>query len=409
MSAAAPAPGQRAAVPIASGDSASPSPAASRRSDNVVEIHNLHVHFASRLGTVGAVNGVSLDIPRGRVIGVVGESGCGKSVTAFAIMQLVAPPGKITAGQILFHARGRAPVDMLRYDRNSREMRAIRGRHVSMIFQEPMTALNPCYTIGDQITETILLHQTRDRKEADARAANILQRVGLPNPGRLVRMYPHELSGGMRQRAMIALALSCEPDLLLADEPTTALDVTTQAQILDVMRDLQAQIGMAIMFVTHNLGVIAQMADAVAVMYLGRIVEHAPVDELFDEPRHPYTRALMRSIPRLGVARHSRLHVIEGSVPGAYTQVPGCAFHPRCPAAMDGLCNVFEPVLLPVNPDASVACFLYHQPDGTPVAPGAAALYGGASSSVAPPGQHAPPAPTPASDSRAPGATEVQR
>ncbi len=192
-------------------------------------------------------------------------------------------------------------------------------------------------------------------------------KVGLPNPKRLLTLYPHELSGGMRQRAMIALALSCHPDLLLADEPTTALDVTTQAQILDVMRDLQAEIGMAILFVTHNLGVIAQMADEVAVMYLGRIVERAPVEELFDDPKHPYTRALMRSIPHLGSPRHARLQVIEGSVPNAYAQVPGCPFHPRCPVAKPGLCDVYEPVLRPVTATAEVSCFLYHNPDGTPV------------------------------------------
>src|SRR6266542_3769152 len=338
--------------------------------DNVIEIQDLHVHFHTKLGTVRAVNGVSLDIPRGKVVGVVGESGCGKSQTAFALMQLVAPPGKIEQGTILFRPKeSAAPINLLEYDRNSDAMRAIRGRHISMIFQAPMTALNPLYPNGDQITEAILLHQTKDRKQAEARAVEILAKVGLPNPKRLLGQFPHQLSGGMRQRAMIALALSCEPDLLLADEPTTALDVTTQAQILDVMRELQAEIGMSILFVTHNLGVIAQMADEVAVMYMGRIVEHAPVDELFDDPKHPYTRALMRSIPHLGSARHARLNVIEGSIPNQYAQVPGCSFHPRCPVAKPGLCEVYEPALRSVTATAEVSCFLFHNPDGTPVAP----------------------------------------
>jgi peptide/nickel transport system ATP-binding protein len=353
--------------------------------DNVLEIEDLHVHFHTKLGTVRAVNGVSLNVPRGKVVGVVGESGCGKSITAYAVMQLVPPPGEIVAGRIIFRPPGQAPVNLLQYERNSDEMRAIRGRHISMIFQEPMTALNPCYTVGDQIVEAILLHQTRNRKEATARAVDILRRVGLPNPERLLRTYPHQLSGGMRQRAMIALALSCEPDLLLADEPTTALDVTTQAQILDIMRELQAEIGMSIVFVTHNLGVIAQMADEVAVMYLGRIVERAPVDELFDDPKHPYTRALMRSIPRLGTPRHGRLSVIVGSLPSPYAQPAGCPFHPRCPSAMPGVCDVHEPALRPVGQTAAVSCFLYHNPDGSP------ATREGAVPAAA--GQSAPPAP----------------
>ena len=239
--------------------------------DNVVDVRNLHVEFHTSLGTVRAVNGVSLGVPRGKTLGVVGESGCGKSVTAFAIMQLVATPGVIAQGEIILRARGKDPVNLLTYGKASDDMRAVRGRHIGMIFQEPMTALNPCYTIGNQIAEAILLHRTSDPAQADAMALDILSRVGLPSPSRLMTTFPHQLSGGMRQRAMIALALSCEPDLLLADEPTTALDVTTQAQILDVMRELQQHIGMSIMFVTHNLGVVAQMCDEVAVMYLGQI------------------------------------------------------------------------------------------------------------------------------------------
>ena len=335
--------------------------------DNVLEIRDLHVQFQTKLGLVRAVNGVSFEVQRGKVLGVVGESGCGKSITAFSVMQLVAPPGRITNGQILLRAKDKPPVDILSYGRNSDEMRGIRGKHVGMIFQEPMTALNPCYTVGDQITEGILLHITQDAKEARARAIDIVRRVGLPQPERLLNTYPHELSGGMRQRAMIALALSCHPDLLLADEPTTALDVTTQAQILDVMRELQHDFGMSIVFVTHNLGVVAQMCDEVAVMYLGKIVERSSVEELFDNPKHPYTRALMRSIPQLGSRRKSRLNVIEGSVPGAYQQVAGCPFHPRCAVAIPGTCETHVPQLLPVAQDgASVSCFLHHNPDGTP-------------------------------------------
>jgi peptide/nickel transport system ATP-binding protein len=328
--------------------------------DNVVEIEDLHVHFRTRLGIVRAVNGVSLSVPRGQVLGVVGESGCGKSVMALAVMQLVPPPGEIVNGRIVLRPAGKPEVDVLRYGRNSAQMRAIRGDHVGMIFQEPMTSLNPCYRVGDQIAEGILLHQTPNKAEAKARTIEILDRVGLANPRGLARQYPHELSGGMRQRAMIALALACRPDLLIADEPTTAIDVTTQAQILDVMRELQQDSGMSILFITHNLGVIAQMADAVAVMYLGRIVERAPVTALFGSPKHPYTRALLNSIPRFGSRHKKRLHVIAGSVPGSYTQIPGCSFHPRCPQAIPGLCNVQSPTLQPVDETSDVSCFLHH-------------------------------------------------
>ena len=341
--------------------------------DNVIDVRNLQVEFRTSLGVVRAVNGVSFGVARGKTLGIVGESGCGKSVTAFAIMQLVANPGVITDGEIILRTREKAPVNLLTYDPNGDDMRSVRGRHVGMIFQEPMTALNPCYTIGNQIAEGILLHRTNDPAKADAMALDILTRVGLPSPSRLMTTYPHQLSGGMRQRAMIALALSCEPDLLLADEPTTALDVTTQAQILDVMRELQDDIGMSIMFVTHNLGVVAQMCDEVAVMYLGRVVEQAPVEELFDSPRHPYTRALMRSIPQLGAARKGRLEVIQGSVPGQFTKVPGCAFHPRCPDMIPGLCDVQSPRLLATGDDALVSCFLHHEPSGAPLAPDATA------------------------------------
>lgn len=330
--------------------------------ERVLEIHDLHVHFYTQLGIVRAVNGVSLSIPRGKVLGVVGESGCGKSITALSILQLVPPPGKIVAGRILLWDKGAAqPVNLLDYDRHSPQMRSIRGGKISMIFQEPMTSLNPCYTIGDQIMEAILLHQTPHRSEAKARAIEILRRVGMPNPERVFAMYPHQLSGGMRQRAMIAMALSCTPELLIADEPTTALDVTTEAQILDLMRELQQEFAMSILYVTHNLGVVAQMCDEVVVMYLGRIVERATVEELFYDPKHPYTMALLRSIPRLGAQRKIHLQVISGNVPDPYSVVPGCPFHPRCPSAMPGICDRLVPVETFVDGTGrhGVRCHLY--------------------------------------------------
>jgi len=282
--------------------------------------------------------------------------------THFATMQLIPRPGKVESGKILFRDfNNQEPIDLLTLERNSDEMRNIRGDNISMIFQEPMTSLNPCYTVGDQIKEAIILHQGVDKEEAHTRAVDILRKVGMPNPERIAISYPHQLSGGMRQRAMIAMALSCTPTLLIADEPTTALDVTTEAQILELMRDLQREIGMSIMFITHNLGVVAQMCDEVAVMYLGRIVEWASVDDIFYNPKHPYTILLLRSIPRLGSEEHIRLESIKGSVPDPYTRVPGCPFHPRCPSFMPGLCDVEEPPETTVDGNArhTVRCHLY--------------------------------------------------
>jgi peptide/nickel transport system ATP-binding protein len=330
--------------------------------DNVVEIKDLHVHFATTLGVVRALNGVSLSIPRGKVLGVVGESGSGKSITGLSILQLVPPPGKTMGGEILIKEHPEsAAVNVLKYERNSPHMRRIRGNQVSMIFQEPMTSLNPSYTVGEQIMEAIRLHQTHDQAEARARAITILRSVGMPNPERVVGTFPHELSGGMRQRAMIAMALSCTPNLLVADEPTTALDVTTEAQILELMRELQAEIGMSIMFITHNMGVVAQMCDDVAVMYLGRIVERASVDDIFYNPKHPYTISLLRSIPRLGQQHGTRLEVIRGSVPDPYSTVSGCPFHPRCPSFIEGTCDRLVPEETSVDGDPAhtVRCHLY--------------------------------------------------
>jgi peptide/nickel transport system ATP-binding protein len=335
--------------------------------DNVVRVEDLHVNFYTTLGVVKALNGVSFNIPRGKVLGVVGESGCGKSITGLSILQLVPHPGKMVSGKILFQEdRTQQPVDLMQNDRHSQAMREIRGNQISMIFQEPMTSLNPCYTVGAQIEEAVLLHQTPDKAEARRRAIDILQKVGMPNPERIAGTFPHQLSGGMRQRAMIAMALSCTPTLLIADEPTTALDVTTEAQILDLMRDLQNQIGTSIMFVTHNMGVVAQMCDEVAVMYLGRVVERATVDEIFYDPKHPYTVSLLRSIPRLGTRRHERLESIKGTIPDPYSSVSGCPFHPRCPAFMPGLCDVILPEETHIagNMAHTVRCHLY--PGSTP-------------------------------------------
>jgi peptide/nickel transport system ATP-binding protein len=330
--------------------------------DIVLEVKDLHVYFYTQLGVVRALNGVSFKVPRGKVLGIVGESGCGKSQTSLGVMQLVSRPGKVEKGEILFREFSSKPaVNLLTLERNSDEMRDIRGDNISMIFQEPMTSLNPCYTVGDQIKEAIVLHQGVDRDEAHKRAVDILQKVGMPNPDRIAISFPHQLSGGMRQRAMIAMALSCTPTLLIADEPTTALDVTTEAQILELMRDLQNEIGMSIMFITHNLGVVAQMCDEVAVMYLGKIVEWASVDDIFYNPKHPYTISLLRSIPRLGSKQHTRLESIKGSIPDPYTRVSGCPFHPRCPSFMPGVCDVKVPEETNVdgNPRHTVRCHLY--------------------------------------------------
>ncbi|MFC7621126.1 ABC transporter ATP-binding protein [Microlunatus sp. GCM10028923] len=352
-------------------------------SDTIISVRDLRVQFPTTLGVVNALNGVTFDIPRGKVVGIVGESGSGKSVTARAIMQILEPPGKITEGSIDFRRSaggekvsqllvgeevdlGSAEtssggIEITKLPPRSSAMRALRGAEIAMIFQEPMTSLNPVYTVGSQIEEAILLHQTPDKQVAKEQAIEMLRQVGMPNPERIAKSYPHELSGGMRQRAMIAMALSCHPSLLIADEPTTALDVTTEAQILSLMRKLKSEIGMSIMFITHSMGVVAQLCDEVIVMYLGRVVERAPVDEIFYNPKHPYTKALLRSIPRIGSAEHQPLEVIKGSIPDPYTTVSGCAFHPRCPAFIGDVCtNVIPEETLLAGPTThAVRCHLY--------------------------------------------------
>jgi len=329
--------------------------------DDVIRVEDLHLNFYTTIGTVRALNGVSFNIPRGKVLGVVGESGCGKSQTGLAIMQLTPAVGKYEGGQINFKEEPttKDPVNILSLGKNSDEMRAIRGNNISMIFQEPMTSLNPVFTVGSQIEEAILLHQTKDKGVARQRAIDILDKVGMPNPQRIADSYPHQLSGGMRQRAMIAMALSCTPVLLIADEPTTALDVTTEAQILDLMRGLQAEYGTSIMFITHNMGVVAQMCDEVAVMYLGRVIERAMIDDIYYNPKHPYTISLLRSIPTLGAERAAKLESIKGSVPDPYSTVTGCPFHPRCPAFMPGICDVTMPGEVMMGERHSVRCHLY--------------------------------------------------
>ena len=338
--------------------------------DILVKVEDLKTYFFLNEGTVRAVNGADFVIERGKTLGVVGESGCGKSVTARAIMQIVPKPGKIVDGHIWYNQRARGSsngsaltntIDLAKLNPQGDQARAIRGSEISMVFQEPMTSLSPVHTIGNQIEEGIILHQKVSQEEAHKLAVEMLDLVGMPQPSRTINRYSHELSGGMRQRAMIAMALSCHPSLLIADEPTTALDVTTEAQILTLMRHLQKDLGMAIMFITHNLGVIAQMAENVVVMYMGKVVEEASVDALFFNPLHPYTRALLQSIPRLGEKqRGKRLASIKGMVPDPYSIPKGCPFHPRCAAFMPGICDVQEPAYYEVEPGHKARCHLYN-------------------------------------------------
>jgi oligopeptide/dipeptide ABC transporter ATP-binding protein len=325
----------------------------------LLEIRGLRTYFFTDDGVVRAVDGVTLSVGRQETVGVVGESGCGKSVMALSVMRLIqSPPGRIAGGEILFHRDGAAPLDLARLDPKGPEMRCMRGNEISMVFQEPMTSLSPVHTVGDQIAEAIALHQGASRRAARPRAVEALRRVRLPRPERQVDAYPHELSGGMRQRAMIAMALACNPSLLIADEPTTALDVTVQAQILDLMRRLQAEGRMSVLLITHDLGVIARMADRVAVMYLGKVVETTDTRTLFRTPRHPYTQGLLRSIPRIG--RRARLTPIEGAVPDPFEVPAGCPFAPRCPHAM-AKCEE-APQLTEVASGHRVSCWLETYP-----------------------------------------------
>ncbi len=307
-------------------------------SENVLEVENLMVNFRTEEGLVRAVSGVSFSVKRNRTLGIVGESGCGKSVTSYSILRLIQKPGEIAGGKIMFHPRNGKSADILSLKEKDEELYRLRGGSIGMIFQEPMTALSPVLTVGNQVSEAVLLHQKVNRKTAWTKATEMLGKVGIPGPEARMKQYPFELSGGMRQRVVIAMALVCQPELLIADEPTTALDVTIQAQIMDLIRELQHEMGSSIILITHDLGVVAQMTDDVAVMYLGRIVEEADVRSLMKSPKHPYTIGLLESLPGLH-ASHERLPSIKDSVPSLLDIPPGCPFHPRCPYAVEGLCD----------------------------------------------------------------------
>ncbi|EJW17130.1 ABC transporter ATP-binding protein [Paenibacillus alvei] len=321
-------------------------------SNNLIEFRNLRTNFYTSSGVVRAVNDVSFSIKEGETLCVVGESGCGKSVTAMSLMRLVSPPGKVEGGQILYNGK-----DLLGL--KEREMRQIRGNEIAMIFQEPMTSLNPVFTIGEQLTEPILLHKGVTKKEAKKRAIELIELVGIPRAAQIFDAYPHELSGGMRQRIMIAIALSCDPKLLIADEPTTALDVTIQAQILDLMRNIKKEFNTAIMMITHDLGVVAEMADHVVVMYAGKVIEEAPVLELFKNPKHPYTQGLLKAKPVIN-ERMERLYTIPGQVPNPVELGENCYFNDRCEHCMS-ICTDKQPQLKVYDNKHKAACWLYEK------------------------------------------------
>jgi len=329
----------------------------------LLEIRDLQTHFPTRAGLVRAVDGVSLNVAPGELLGLVGESGCGKSITALSIMGLIAPPGKIVAGSIRFKGEEltSAPAERLR---------ELRGNDIAMIFQDPMTSLNPVFTVGEQIAEALRLHRRLDKASAWQGAIDAMREVSIPSPERRVNDYPHQLSGGMRQRVMIAMALACDPELVIADEPTTALDVTIQAQILELLDELRKTRKLAVLLITHDLGVVAEVADRVCVMYTGKIVEESGVNELFADPKHPYTRGLLRSVPKLtvaGIAKAERLQTIEGTVPSPTNLPSGCHFAPRCEFRMP-ICTEMEIPLYELPQDARVRCVLYDGREGNRLA-----------------------------------------
>ena len=328
--------------------------------DTVLEVNNLKTHFNLDEGVLKAVDGVSFSVRKGETLGIIGESGCGKSMTARSLLGLVRPPGRIVGGEILLHDQVGQTVDVAQLSEGSRALREVRGKRVAMVFQEPMTSLSPVHTIGNQIMESVLLHRTSNKREAEAEALEVLGRVGMPEPKRTLHSYPFELSGGLRQRAMIAMALAGRPSLLIADEPTTALDVTVQWQILRLMNELKDDLGMAMIYITHDLGVVAQVADTLAVMYLGKIVEVGPVGNVFKRPLHPYTRKLLQSVPTVSVKKRERLEAIRGTVPVPINLPTECHFRPRCDDAF-GRCSQAVPALREVTPDHAVRCFLHHE------------------------------------------------
>ena len=329
--------------------------------DAILSVRGLETQFFTDEGVVRAVDGVDFDVQAGTTMGIVGESGCGKSITAKSILQIVEQPGRIVGGEINYNPSGNADsaTDILSLGANSEAMRSIRGGGISMIFQEPMTSFSGLHTFGNQIDETLRLHTNLSKQERFDLAIDWLARVGIPNPAQRMNEYPFRFSGGQLQRAMIAMAMCTNPRVLIADEPTTALDVTTQAQILDLLQRMQEENDMAILFITHDLGVISEIADEVTVMYLGKVVETGPVFSFFDEPKHPYSKALLTSIPSMFTSSRERLPSISGSIPHPQNRPIGCAFHPRCQSFMEGTCDVGEPELQSVNEEQEVSCFLY--------------------------------------------------
>jgi len=331
--------------------------------DVLVDIRGLKTHFFTDEGLVRAVDGISFGIPRGKTLCVVGESGSGKSIMARSILQLIDKPGRIVDGEILYRPTPYDEVDIVKLDPRGRAIRAIRGKEIAMIFQEPMSSLSPVHTIGDQVVEMITLHMPLSKRAARERAIDMLDRVGIPKPAQRFDAYTFQLSGGMRQRAMIAMALACEPKLLIADEPTTALDVTTQANILDLIQELQRDLGMSVLFITHDLGVVAEIADDVVVMYLGSEVETGDVDSIFHDAKHPYTRALLRSIPTMSLEQPERLASIRGMVPHPFARPRGCPFHPRCDESLPGACEALTPPREAIAGGRSVRCLLHSDVD----------------------------------------------
>lgn len=328
--------------------------------DPLVEIRNLKTHFFTDDGVIKAVDGVDLDVHANRTLCILGESGCGKSIMARSILRIVDAPGKIVEGSIVYHNAENRSVDLAKVAHGSKELRSVRGQDIAMIFQEPMSSLGPIQKVGKQITETILLHRKMSKAEAKQTAIEMLERVGIPKPAERYNAYPFELSGGMRQRVMIAMALSCQPRLLIADEPTTALDVTTQAQILDLIAELKDEFKMGVMLITHDLGVVAEVAEDVAVMYMGKVVEKGDVFSIFENPQHPYTQALLKSVPKIGSARRERLPAIRGMVPHPLARPSGCTFRTRCDSYMPGICDKSEPPMVSAG-SSECACFLHTQ------------------------------------------------
>lgn len=327
-----------------------------KSNDTILRIKDLKINIKIDEGTLTAVRGVDFEIKKGETLGLVGESGCGKSLTSKAILGINDKKCK-AEGEIWFESENMGNVNLLSLNPRGKEIRSVRGKQISMIFQEPMVAFSPMYTIGNQINEATLLHITKDKKKAKEISLEVMKKVGIANAEKRYDQYPHEFSGGMLQRALIAMALVCNPKLLIADEPTTALDVTIQAQILELMKELQKDFGMSILFITHDLGTVAKMCDRVAVMYLGRIVESAPATEIYKNPQHPYTQGLIGSVHKIGTKKQDRLFSIEGTVPLALNLPAGCGFYDRCHKRIEGVCNVYDPTLVDVGDDHKIACF----------------------------------------------------